>query len=89
MLNRSKPNLEPAIALRGLETNIFRLVLDPAHDPPAASMLSLYLTKIARLGGCLARTEDPPPGNIVMWRVLSRLNDMTLGATIQADTVGN
>ena len=90
MLNRTEPNLEPALVLSELETGILdRLVPDPVHDPPAARTLSLYLTKIARLGGYLARAKDPPPGNIVMWRGLSRLNDITLGATLQADIVGN
>jgi len=51
--------------------------------------LSHYLTKIARLGGYLARTNDPPPGNIVMWRGLSRLTDMEFGATLGAEIVGN
>ena len=46
-------------------------------------------SKIARLGGYLARAKDPPPGNIVMWRGLTRLNDITLGATLQIDVVGN
>ena len=90
MLNRVEPNLEPALVLSELETNILdRLIPNPAHHPPAARTLSLYLTKIARLGGYLARAKDPPPGNIVMWRGLSRLNDITLGATLQADIVGN
>ena len=30
-----------------------------------------------------------PPGNIVMWRGLARLNDITLGATMQIDVVGS
>ena len=51
--------------------------------------LSLYLIKIARLGGYLARTKDPPPGNIVMWRGLSRLYDIALGAILQINDVGN
>ena len=90
MLNRVEPNLEPALVLNELETVILdRLIPDPAHDPPAARTLSLYLTKIARLGGYLARAKDPPPGNIVMWRGLARLNDITLGATMQIDVVGN
>ncbi|WLS01477.1 hypothetical protein [Shinella oryzae] len=66
-----------------------RLIADkPAHfgEPKP---LSLYLTKIARLGGYLARTKDPPPGNIVTWRGLSRLTDITLGAAIGAELVGN
>ncbi|WP_314963791.1 hypothetical protein [Bradyrhizobium cosmicum] len=28
--------------------------------------LSHYLIKIARLGGYLARANDPPPGNLIM-----------------------
>jgi hypothetical protein len=51
--------------------------------------LSSYLTKIARLGGYLARASDPPPGNTVMWRGLSRLTDIKLGATLSAGLVGN
>ena len=90
MLNRVEPNLEPALVLSELETSILdRLIPNPAHDPPAARTLSLYLTKIARLGGYLARAKDPPPGNIVMLRGLARLNDITLGATLQANVVGN
>ena len=90
MLNRVEPNLEPALVLNELETIILdRLIPDPAHDPPATRTLSLYLTKVARPGGYLARAKDPPPGNIVMWRGLARLNDITLGATMQIDVVGN
>ena len=90
MLNRVKPDLEPVLVLTGLETNILaRLTPDPTAYPPPARTLSLYLTKIARLGGYLARAKDPPPGNIVMWRGLSRLNDIALGATLQINDVGN
>lgn len=44
-----------------------------------SSNLSHYIAKVARLGGYLARTKDPPPGNIVIWRGLARLTDLTLG----------
>ena len=44
--------------------------------------LSAYLAKVARLGGYLARTRDPPPGNLVMWRGWSRLADLMLGAEL-------
>ena len=90
MLNRAKPDLEPDLVLTVLETNILdRLIPDPTADPSPAKTLSLYLIKIARLGGYLARTKDPPPGNIVMWRGLSRLYDIALGATLQITDVGN
>jgi hypothetical protein len=47
---------------------------------------TLYFTPAC---GYLARAHDPPPGNKVMWRGLSRLTDIELGATIGAQLVGN
>jgi hypothetical protein len=38
-----------------------------------------YLREVAKLGGYLARTNDPPPGNMVIWRGLSRLADFCQG----------
>ena len=49
----------------------------------------LELTKRARLGGYLARASDPLPGNIVMWRGLSRLTDIQIGVEIGAGDMGN
>jgi hypothetical protein len=54
---------------------------------PHTKSLTAYLTKLARLGGYLARAHDPPPGNKVMR--LSRLTDIELGAIIGAQLVGN
>ncbi|KRP97623.1 hypothetical protein AOQ72_17295 [Bradyrhizobium yuanmingense] len=61
------------------------------NDKPKGSQktLSHYLIKIARLGGYLARASDPPPGNTVMWRGLSRLTDIALGAMVGAEFVDN
>jgi len=90
MLNRAKPDLEAALVLTGLETKILdQMIPDSTADRPDAGTISLYLIKIARLGGYLARTKDSPPGNIVVWRGLSRLNDIALGATLQINDVGN
>lgn len=36
-----------------------------------------------------ARRSDPPPGNMVMWRGLSRLTDIELGSLLGAKLVGN
>ena len=44
--------------------------------------LASYLLQIAMLGGYLARKHDPPPGNMVVWRGLTRLNDITFGISI-------
>ena len=61
------------------------------NDKPQARRKTLahYLTKIARLGGYLAQANDPPPGNTVMWRGLSRLTDIVLGATVGAEIADN
>ncbi len=88
MLNRSTPDAPPTLALTAIEIVVLdRLV----NDKPKARQktLSHYLIKIARLGGYLARASDPPPGNTVMWRGLSRLTDIALGATVGAEIVGN
>ena len=90
MLNRTEPDLEPALVLTEIEIKVLdRLIPDPEAGSSTPKTLSSYLTKIARLGGYLARAKDPPPGNIVMWRGLSRLNDIALGATLQISDVGN
>jgi len=88
MLNRSAPGALPTLALTATEIALLdRLV----NDKPQArrKTLSHYLTKIARLGGYLARASDPPPGNTVVWRGLSRLTDIALGAMIGGEFVGN
>jgi hypothetical protein len=45
--------------------------------------------QLAKLGGYLARTRDPPPGNTVIWRGLQRLHDIALDYTLKAQLVGN
>jgi len=66
-----------------------RLLPDKDPRPPRERTLSVYPTRIARLGGYLARASDPPPGNTVMWRGVSRLTDIKLGAMLGAKLVGN
>jgi hypothetical protein len=90
MLNRSSPDASPALALTEAEIGLLdHLVRDKDQKPRRRRTLSHYLTKIARLGGYLARASDPPPGNTVMWRGLSRLTDIALGATVGVKLAGN
>ena len=89
MINRSAPNAEPGLALTDVEIKLLdQIVPDKDHHPPCEKTLSAYLTKIARLGGYLARASDPPPGNTVMSRGLSRLTDIKLGARLSPGLVG-
>ena len=90
MLNRTAPDAPPQIALTDGEIRLLdHLVTDVGKSQHRRKTLSHYLTKIARLGGYLARASDPPPGSIVMWRGLSRLTDIELGAEITVGIVGN
>lgn len=88
MINRVCPDGLPTLALTKTEiTTLERLML----GTPASSRktMSYYLTRIARLGGYLARKGDPPPGNMVMWRGITRLADIVLGLSIAKKIVGN
>lgn len=82
MLNRAAPDAPAEMALTASEIRLLDQVLTTL--PNTRKTLSYYLTKIARLGGYLARGSDPPPGNLVMWRGLSRLRDIEIGASISA-----
>ncbi len=78
------------MALTSTELHLLdQLVPDRPGPMPPSSTLTLYLTKLARLGGYLARAKDPPPGNTVMWRGLTRLSDIQLGFILGTQLVGN
>jgi Transposase DNA-binding/Transposase DDE domain len=90
MANRTLPSAAPAIALTPIELKLLdHLVVGSNKNTSSLKNLAHYMIKIARLGGYLARAGDPPPGNIVMWRGLSRLIDITLGFSTHAKIVGN
>jgi hypothetical protein len=83
MINRSAPDGAAGLALTKAEIALLdRLVPGKMHARTGTQTLSSYLIKVARLGGYLARTRDPPPGNVVMWRGLARLTDIALGAKL-------
>jgi len=90
MTHRITPEANPQLVFTELELRILnRLVNDnpTAHAQPHT--LSHYLIKLARIGGYLARSSDPPPGNETIWRGLTRLNDIQLGVILGTAFVGN
>jgi len=80
MLNRSTPDAPSTLALTESEIRLLDHLVPDKRETPNRKSISRYIIKIARLGGYLARANDSPPGNIVMWRGLSRLSDIELGA---------
>ena len=90
MLNRTAPDASPVLAFTALEIRLLdQLAKDKGIQRPQTKSISTYLTRIARLGGYLARASDAPPGNMVIWRGLSRLTDIELGFVMGARLVGN
>jgi hypothetical protein len=85
MVNRATPDAGPEAVLTTPEIEVLdRLAEGPtatAETPEASAKrtVSHYLGQIAKLGGYLARAKDPPPGNLVLWRGLTRLTDILLG----------
>lgn len=89
MINRVASGMTAAAVFTKTERRLLdQLVPDRQRNHAMKKDLAFYITKIARLGGYLDRTSDPPPGNIVMWRGLSRFIDIELGFTL-AQLVGN
>jgi hypothetical protein len=90
MINRAAPDISPLVAFTSLEIRLLdQLVKERSDSVASDSSISRYLTKLAKLGGYLGRKRDPPPGNLVVWRGLSRRTDIQLGFRLGAELVGN
>ena len=86
MVQRTDPEIGAEAAITPEEKTIWEKLFGEVGK---GSTLSVYLNRIARLGGYLARANDGPPGNTVMWRGLSRLTDIQLGFLLAKGDVGN
>jgi hypothetical protein len=88
MLNRTRPDAEPEMALTHTEIDLLNRLVKDSKRSCRALPLSRYLEKIAQPGGYLARSSDSPPGNTVMWRGMRRLADMQLGFNLASERYG-
>ena len=87
-INRSAPQAPPEVALTATEVTLLdQLVRDTARTAQAPP-LSRSLIKLAQLGGYLARANDPPPGNKVIWRGMHRLVDIQIGYSMGRENSG-
>ena len=89
MISRTAPKASPKLLFTSLELRLLDLLVKDGLFEAHEQTLSAYITKLAKLGGYLARANDSPPGNMVVWKGLSRLTDIELGATMAAKVVGN
>ena len=67
------------LALTATEVSLLEQLVKDTARLAQASCLSRSLVKLAQLGGYLARANDPPPGNKVIWRGMHRLMEIELG----------
>ena len=59
---------------------INRIDASPTRPRLKTPTLAAYLLQIAMMGGYPARTNDLPPGNIVVWRGMTRLHGIPVGS---------
>ncbi len=88
MINRTCPDAKPTVALTNVEIELLNCLVKDSKRARKLPPLSRYLEKIAQLGGYLARANDSPPGNIVMWRGMRRLADMQFGFNLASERYG-
>lgn len=89
MMHREEKQSPSSLALTCEECEILdQLIPDKCVTKKIDRNLGFYLKKIAQLGGYLNRNGDSPPGNMVMWRGMTRLADIQSGVQI-AKLVGN
>ena len=83
MSARAQPLAKPETVLTPAEIETLDRI-DAARSKPRIirRTVATYLLQIAMLGGYLARTRDPPPGNMVVWRGLTKLQDIAFGIAI-------
>lgn len=90
MRNRVTPGVDPSEAFTDVEIAVLDRLAPKTSIPEfLPRTLSHYTTQLAKLGGYLARKSDPPPGNVVMWRGMTRLTDIVLGIQLTQEDVGN
>ncbi|WP_230564106.1 IS4 family transposase [Paraburkholderia translucens] len=89
MLGRSAPQAAAELAFTHTEIELLEhIVHDTPHNAQAPPLVRNVI-RLAQLGGYLARANDPPPGNTVMWRGMRRLTDIQIGYELALKEVGN
>lgn len=87
MSSRMAPNSPPEVAFTPAEIAVLDRITGGPPGPTERTV-SHYLLAVAKLGGYLAHTKDPPPGNMVVWRGLTRLADILIGAELDSAGCG-
>ena len=77
MINRISPDSTAKTVFTETEMRLLDHLIS-AKNKSQKKTIKKYLTSLAKLGGYLDRSHDPPPGNMVVWRGFRRLTDIHL-----------
>ena len=81
MAKRAMPDAPATLALTATELDLLKR-LTHRKQSVRSPTISECVIEIAKLGGYLARASDAPPGNMVLWRGLTRLTDIHMGYSL-------
>ena len=84
MLNRLEPEADPRVVFTEQEIRALKALVTVRwkNKVPEPETLHDCVILLARLGGYLARKNDRPPGNEVIWKGMRRLDDIVLGMSM-------
>jgi len=71
MINRIAPDSDAKTVFTKIEMQLLDQLV-PVKNKSQKKTIEKYLTRLAKLGGYLDRSHDPPPGNMVVWRGFRR-----------------
>jgi hypothetical protein len=91
MLQRTAEVVSPTLAFTPVEIELLNRSNRGNAGRRSSGRVSIHscLVQLAKLGGYLNRASDAPPGNMVMWRGLMRLNSIVVGYEMVRQDVGN
>jgi len=87
LLGRESPELPAEVLFADLEIRVLK-AFARQRKLEGPSTLGIAVGLVARLGGYLARANDPPPGHEVMWHGFTMLQGMSLGFAIALEEGG-
>lgn len=88
MLSREIPTAPAKLAFSETEREILDHMVKDTAQIMSSEPLEKYTIKLAQLGGYMGNKNKHPPGNIVIWRGLRRLNEIHTGWELAVERCG-
>lgn len=89
MMNRTNPKGDAKQIFNKKECQALKAYKKQKDPHWNGKTISEFILVIAELGGYMGRMRDLPPGNMILWRGISRLYDIMIGFNLGATNVGN